>query len=224
MRSDRAASATTVPVSAKVTQAIEFMRQYVGEDAPLRLSWDRSGASVLPLLGGDKGQWTTENLFGRMGEFSASAPTSKLPVTEASCGYRVIGDDLEVTPRVLIRGMAARIAPASSAVGASADPVGFGPMAILTVFQVAKGIWDLLHPSISIELPGNMTMSITLHGSEIIVDFERMPSVHASAFFNFDLAIKRAVINESLIHFDFQPAAKAGFFSRFIESREVHLT
>lgn len=216
--------AMSVPLSAQVRQVIEFLRANVGENAALTLQWDRTGASSLPLFGGKKDQWTALNLFGRMGEFSASCPSSKLPVTEASCMYRVIGDDLELTPKVLIKGFAAKLAPASSGAVGAAEPVGFSAMAILTVFQFAAGLWQLLHPSITVELPGNMEMSVVLNGEAITVDFARMPSVHVSAWFHLDLRVAKATVNPNNAHLDFSPAENAGFFSRFVQSRDVRLT
>lgn len=223
--SELAVGAISIPLSAKVREAIAFLRDNVGENCPLTLQWDRTGASSLPLLGGKPDQWTAENLFGRMGEFSASCQSSKLPVTEASCMYRVLGDDLELCPRVLVKGLAARLAPASSgAVGAAESPVGFGPMAILTVFQLAAGLWQLLHPSVTIELPGNMKLVATLQGETVTVDFERMPTIHASAWASLDLKVSKIVIDPSNAHFDFSPAENGGFFSRFIKSRDARLT
>lgn len=209
----------TAPISGRVRDAIEFVRSNIGENAQITLRWDRTGASSLPLLGGESGQWTPENLFGRVGEFSAVAQNSKLPVPEASCGYRLIGDDIEVTPRFLIRGFG----KTPKAVG-SGGATGFGPMSILTVISLISGIWSLLHPSISVTLPGNMELTAVLSGDTVTVEFVRMPTIHAQMWFHLDLAVSGAIITPDNARITFDPAKNAGFFSRFIESRDVRFT
>lgn len=209
----------SVPISAQVRKCIEFARANIGEDAAITLQWDRTGASTLPLIGG-RDQWTAENLFGRMGQFTASAENSKLPIQDAQCGYRLIGGDLELTPKVVIRNFASP----SGAVGSDGGAVGFGPLTILTVFQLISGIWQILHPTVAVALPGNMELTMSLAGDAVTVDFVRMPSVHAKAFFTVDLDLKQVVIDPENARLSFKPSANGGFFSRFIESRDVRLT
>ena len=78
----------------KVVQMQNWIRQSVGEGVRINLEWDRTGGQTFELLGGDRSQWSTLNLFGRSGTLRMSAPGSQLFVDDPEIRYEVRGVDI----------------------------------------------------------------------------------------------------------------------------------
>lgn len=207
----------TLQCRPQVQQAIQYLRQYVGEGVKAELRWDRTGKQDFPLLA--KGDWSAVALFGKFGHMQLSAFGSNLPIETVGFGYNVDRDDISIDiDRLTFKGLAKLIGPANPdhPQASGAIPSGFGPMSLLTIFSILKGIWSLMNPRCSLILGGNVTATAVLNGETITVEFQEMPSIHLVAFFRFELAVRRVVITDRSAKLEFSG-------SSLVKSREFDI-
>lgn len=194
------AAAAPLKLRSQITDALGKFRQYAGDQASLK--WDRTGKQSFSLLQANT-DWSAEALFGQSGRIEMSAPGSPLMVKDAGFAYRVIGEDISIDlDPILLAGMAKRLNPRPS-VGASVEPVGIEPMTVLTILQVIRGLYLLLHPSVDLELGGNVACDLTLVGEVLTVKFSQCPRIRITAYWQWLLGVDTVIVSPSKIHVDF---------------------
>jgi hypothetical protein len=193
-------------IRSKVLQIQSWIRQFVGDGVRANLEWDRTGAQLFELLGGDRTQWTTLAIFGRTGGFRMSAPQSRLLIDEASLRYEVRGDDLALDVHCLAKGLASRLSPADPAAVGSGEPVGFpGLTGLMTIVSILSFVWQLIHPQVSLTLPGSVGCQMLLTGDTLTIDLLRpLPSLKIQAFFTFTPSLSRITVTPDAVRFQFE--------------------
>lgn len=202
----------TIKGSSQIRQSFDWWKSNIGESVKASAQWDRTGGQTFPLLA--KGDWSALAVFGRYGHVSLSAKGAKgLTVDSLGFGYRVDGDDitLDLDP-VTLKGFGMSLEPdiRESRISESA---GFGPTTIITILQVARGVWSLLNPTCDLQLGGNVSATAVLTGDVLAIDFQQAPSIKIVALFTFQLSVNRVEISERNIHVEFGG-------SRLIKSRD----
>lgn len=172
-------------IASQVRALLNSIRDVIGVGNKFRIRWDRTGAAQFEFIGGDRYQWTTERIYGKLGRFSAECQglPSGVAVNNPYLQYEVHGSDLRLVAGVDLPGMADRLSPASCN---AAGPVGLagngavpvGSIGLLTIFSALSLVWSLLHPRITLNLPGNMEADLTLTDADtLFVEFVTPPSV-----------------------------------------------
>ncbi len=194
----------------RVIQVQGWIRQFVGEGVRMNLQWDRTGGQTFELLGGARDQWTTLNIFGRTGGLRYSAGQSQLPIDEPSVRYEVDGDDVITDLRCRIKGLAKRLSPGDSqTVGASDAVVGFPALTalsgLMTVLSFLSFVWQLIHPTISLTLPGNVGCQAILQGQTLTIDLLRpLPALKIHVVMTFTPSLSRVIVTPDTLRFEFE--------------------
>jgi len=172
---------------------------------PVRLEWDRTGAQTFELLGSHREQWTTLAIYGRAGGFRAEAPGSLLTIADPSLRYTVIGDDIKFAAEFTAIGLARQISPAGTTVGASDATVGFPAIGFLmTWVSMLSFVWQLIHPRVTLQLPGTVGCDIKLEGDSLsIALLEPMPGLEVTIGFTFKPKLARVVATQTKIRCEF---------------------
>lgn len=194
----------------KVRKLFTWLDENVGKDVKIIIAWDRTGAQTFPFKSGT--DWSANALLGRMGNFSLKANGAKnILFSEISTGYRFIDntDDLELTPKIIIKSISTNKFSAEA-------PKKLDPITITTIISIGQILYQILNPKIDLQIPGNLEMEIIYTDQQLNVDFNRAPSIHVSAWFEFNLAVKRALLNLEKLHLDFTG-------SRWIKEREMNI-
>lgn len=203
MNNQAVGAASPLHLRAKVLEIQSWVRQYVGEGVRINLEWSRTGAQTFQLLGGDRTVWTTQNIFGRHGEFKASAPQSMLVIDEPSLRYAVQGHDVVYDSHFIHRGGADRISPAScsDSVSAGDDPTQVvGAIGLMGVVSILSFVWQLLHPRVSLEIPGEVGCQILLTGDVLSVDLLKpLPMVRVQMIMELAAGLSRVTVKPDLI-------------------------
>ena len=157
---------SSLPVAPQVRSILDGFQRAIGIGNRVTLQWDRTGAATFELIGGKTEFWTAERIYGRLGRFSANCSHLPIAVNNPYLQYELCGsnnDDLRLTAGVELPGFAARLTPISSQV-VSAREVGspVGSIGITTVFGVLSLVWALLHPRITLNLPGTIELNAVL--------------------------------------------------------------
>ena len=212
-------SAGAIHAKQQIRDGLNKIRQYIGEGIPVSMSWDRNGASSLPLLA--RGEWTALKLYGNSGHIQIDAHGAKgLPVDQIGFGYRLRGNDIELdADPVLFEGMTAKLEPNPKQV-AGVNPVGVfvidDMVTAWTIFSSIRGIMELFWPSVDVLLPGQIAGQAVLNGDTLTVNFTQPVTVKAQMLFTFNLVVQKLVISESNIHVEFSG-------SRFVKSRDFQV-
>lgn len=191
--------AGTIHGKARIQQVLNWWREHIG-DRKAEFRWSRNGAQAIPILRAKSSDWSVANIYGTDGEFSLKCDGASLPVTEARIGYRVRNGDVELTTFTHLPASLFELNPPASAIGA--EPVGMDPLTILTVLQVLRGVWSLLHPSCDLVLPGSITATGQLVGDELVVDTVG-PSLRIVALFTFTPRLDQVRISEQRVRLNF---------------------
>lgn len=193
-------------IRAKVIQIQEWIRSHVGEGVPVVVTWDRTGGQSFELIGSQREQWTTLAIYGRTGLFRVAAKGSRLPVNDASLRYSVDGDDVRFDASFVVPGLAKRLSPADTTVGAGADnAVGFPAISgLMTIVSVLSFVWQLIHPRVTLKLPGTVGCQLTLNGDVLTMEMiEPQPSVEITVVVTFKPLLDRVIVSTQKLRCEF---------------------
>jgi len=183
-------------IGPQVEQMFTWWRGSIGEGVKATAEWDaaRDKGSVSLLK---NAEWSLPATYGNSGEFRLFAPGAKLPITEASLRYRFVNGKLRVYGETELDPSFLELnrPPQDVAEIGAGEPVGFGPMTILTVFSVLHGIWSITHPTCDVILPGHITCEAVLVGDNLSIKFTNAPSIRLVAWWEFNLGIQTVDIN-----------------------------
>lgn len=196
----------SLPIRSKVVQLQGWFRQHVGNGVAVSLTWDRTGAQTFELIGSHRDQWTTLAIYGRSGGFRAEATGSLLPIEEPELRYTIIGDDIRFASEFTAKGLARLISPADTTVGATPDAaVGFPAIgSLMTLVSMLSFVWQVIHPRVTLQLPGTVECKITLNGDSLTVEMlEPMPGLEVTIGFTFKPKLARVVITQTKIRCEF---------------------
>lgn len=195
-----------------IATMFKWLDENVGKDVEIIITWDRTGAQTFPFKAGT--DWSPSAFMGRMGYMGIKADGAKnILFSQVSTGYRFLDgtEDLELSPKIVIKNFG------KNTFNASGDmPAKFDPITISTIISIGQIIYQILNPKIDLQLPGNIETKIVYRGEQMEVDFVRGPNVHISAWFEFNLAVKKVQLNLEKLHVDFTG-------SRWITSRDVNI-
>jgi hypothetical protein len=168
---------SSVSVAPQVRMLLDGFARAIGVGNRCSLRWDRTGAGTFDLIGGQADQWTTERIYGRLGRFSAECSNLAVAVNDPYLQYEVSHSDLKLTAGCVLPGMADRLSPSHpAAVGAGAEPVG--AIGLTTVFSLLSIVWVLLHPRVTLNLPGSIEIDAVLTDANTLdVTFKTPPTV-----------------------------------------------
>jgi hypothetical protein len=185
-----------------VQTILDALSRAIGINNKCRLTWDRSGAATFNLLAGDRSQWTVENIYGRVGQFSLRCDS--MVVTNPTLRYEVIGEQIKLDASCLVPSSVLGI---NSKVGAS-EPVGISPM---MVFSLLSMVWSLLHPRLTLNLPGTIELVMSMPSQDQLdIWFVKAPTVTAVFGVQFECVPNQMTLTE---HYT-KVLYKAGWFSR----------
>lgn len=194
-----------------IDQLFDWLDQNAGNDIKITLSWDRTGAQTFPFKSGT--DWSTNALLGRMGYFGfKSEGVKSLPISELSTGYRYIDNtnDLELTPKIVIKNLG------TNQFNSTQDVPKLDPLIITTVITAGQILYQILNPKIDLQLPGNIETEILYKDRKLQATFNRGPNVRITAWFEFNLAVKNAILDREKLRLEFSG-------SRWIKSREIKI-
>lgn len=164
------------PVSLQVRYLLDMIERHIGLNRKFELTWLRTGAAEFALIGGDVSQWTTERIYGQLGRFSAILPG--LPVNDPHLQYELRGKDLSLTAGVTLLDFADRLSPQHPQEVGSTGVEPAGSISVMAVFSLLSIVWTLLHPRVTLRLPGTVELYATLAGSgQLVVDFVSPPEI-----------------------------------------------
>ena len=212
-------SAGAFHAKSEIESAIAFWKDHIGikqtDGKPVIVSfvWRRTGGQTFPLIHQQPQQWSCKAIFGSLGEFEIEAPGSKLAVQPILLGYRRSADRLLLRGEISISetelGLPGDVgntaASAYETSTAAAQPAGFGPMTLLTIFSIVRDIVAILNPTCDLTLGGEVSATAFYDESSnaIQVDFQQMPGVKLVVLFEFDLRVKQLVISPERLHVEF---------------------
>lgn len=157
---------SSLPIAPQVRSILDGFQRAIGIGNRVTLQWDRTGAATFELIGGKTDLWTAERIYGRLGRFSANCSDLAVAVNNPYLQYELCGsnnDDLRLTAGVELPGFAARLTPTRyQFVGASGTGSPVGAIGITTVFGVLSLVWALLHPRVTLNLPGTIELNAVL--------------------------------------------------------------
>lgn len=206
-------------IAPQVRALLNSIRDVIGVGNKFRIRWDRTGASQFEFIGGDRYQWTTERIYGKLGRFSAEcheALAVPVVVNNPYLQYEVHGADLRLIAGVDLPRLADKLSPASCS---EAGPVGLagngavpvGSVGLLTIFSALSLVWSLLHPRITLNLPGNMEADLTLTDADTLsVEFVTPPTVTVVFGLSFSGEPNSLTLRERSAEIEY----RAAFFSR----------
>lgn len=169
-------------------RALAFVREKIGENVTATLRWARSGKDEFPIIGGQS-DWSLEAICGKYGKFEVSAPGCRLPVDRASFEYDIAGNKIGLTTRIEYE------LQSSKAPMAGAQPVGFGPMSLLTVFSVLRSLWAIFNTRVSLMIGGNVECTAVLSGDTLGIQFSKdCPYIAIESIFDAHLKLNRLEI------------------------------
>lgn len=205
-------AAAPLQIRAKVIQVQDWIRRFVGEGVRVNWEWSRTGLQTFNLMGQRP---TKEEIFGRSGEFRASAPQSHLMIDEPSLAYRVRGKDIIYDFHFVHVGGAEELP--GDAVGASDPNQAVGSIGLMGVVSILSFVWQLLHPELTLSVPGEVGCQLMLTGETLSIDILRpLPEVHFRIVLAINAGISRITLQPDLLHVDLSGGPR-----RFIERRLV---
>lgn len=202
-RLDRREAAQTEPEGyggslscrSQVEAGLQILREKIGQNIPIRFSWDRTGKQEFPVpMDGTKPNWPAIDIFGASGRFAISAKGAPLPIDAVGFGYRVDGDDISIDlDSVTFKGLAKRLNPSADSMSSSPmgdTPAGFDPVTIAwSLFSIVQIIVGLLNPHLSVCMGGNVAAEAILAGDKLTIKFSECPSVKLVAYWTFLLSV-----------------------------------
>lgn len=198
------------PIAQQVRMILDGLARSIGVGNRCTFRWDRTGAGTFDLLGGKPEQWTAERIYGRLGRFSAECANLASPVVDPYLQYEISGDDLKITASMCLPGMAKKLSPSHpQAAGAGVDHVG--SVGLTTVFGLLSIVWSLLHPRVTLNLPGTVEVDVILQSPlMLMVEFKTPPTVTAVWGVQFECRPSTLVLTERTAEVSY----KAGWFAR----------
>ena len=104
----------------------------------------------------------------------------------------------------------------------SSTPVKFiDPSTALTIFGIIRGLWEIAHPEVDLQLPGRISASVTLKDDSFLIDFTDPPRVRIKAYWEWMIGIDWVTISDNVAHFEMEPQPRSLFP---ILSREFAIT
>jgi hypothetical protein len=211
--SARAGVAGNIHARTQIQEVLSWWRKSIGKEVDGSICWDRSGAQNFPLLA--DGDWSASAVFGMSGHFELSAKGAiGLPIDSIGFGYQIRGQDLllDADP-IILAGLAARLNPSVNQQAICSVPSKYSdPLIAWNILSLVRSIYQLLHPSCDLHLPGQVSARANLIGDTLIVDFQQGPSITLVALFTFQLQVKRIEITETSVRVLFSG-------SRFVKER-----
>jgi len=210
MDSVAVSSSSASPVSLQVRYLLSTIERYVGLNRKFKLIWLRTGAAEFPLLGGDVSQWTTERIYGQLGRFSVLLPG--LVITEASLQYELKGNDLTLAAGFTLPGFVERLSPIHpQEVGSTGVVESAGSFSIMAVFSLLSVVWTLLHPRVTLRLPGSVELYATLvESGRLVIDFVSPPEIECIFGVAFTCTPNSLTLTGDAVKVQY----KAGWFAR----------
>lgn len=159
-------SVSKLTIAPQVRLLLDGLARAIGIGNRVALRWDRTGASTFDLIGGETEPWTVERIYGRLGRFSAECSNLAIAVNNPTLQYEWSGsnhEDLRLAVAVELPGFAKRLTTVPSQV-ASAGKVelSVGSLGVTTLFGVLSLVWALLHPRVTLNLPGSIELNALL--------------------------------------------------------------
>lgn len=199
-------------IAPQVRLVLDGFSRGIGTNNRCQLRWDRTGAATFNLIGQQPDQWTAQNIYGRLGRFSAECANLAVTVNNPYLQYELDNADLKLTAGIELPGFADRLVPAGK-VGASdasgAQPVG--AVGLMTVFSVLSIVWALLHPRATLNLPGTIELdAVMMSANTLNVTFKTPPAVTVVWGLQFSCSPSELVLTERSVEVKY----KAGWLAR----------
>ncbi len=211
-------SAGSMKTHGQIRAFMQAWRDKLGDGAEVRGRIDKTGdqrLSVTRLIHGEP--WTKKQVCGKFGRVELST-TANLPLKAIGFTYRLEDDDrftFDIDP--LTFGLP------SQGYGANGEAVGMDPITIgLSIIQIANALYQILNPQIDCILPGTMSFVAKVEGETLTIKFDDGPSIHVSAWLQFDLGIKQVTITPTNVHVGFDTEAQKRNWIR-IDSRDFQV-
>lgn len=193
------------PTSLQVSSLLNQLGSVLSPGKPIILRWDRSGAGDFELIGGDGPQWTFERIYGRLGKFSIDGMLGI--VQDPSFQYELRSNGtLRISSEFDLPGFADKLVPKVGSAGA--EPVG--AVGLLTILSALSIIWSLLHPRLTLHLPGTMEIKLTLLADGLFAEFITPPT----ATVVFGLAFSDVINSAKLTDHTLDVSHKAWIFAQ----------
>lgn len=173
------------------------------EGKSIQFNWKRNGAASFPLLAGSMPSKT--QVFGTHGHLRLTLPNGMFLVSEVGAGYELRSRD---NGSEYVRFSADPFdvdLPDESSFGSS-SPAGMDPITIaISCFNLLSGIWQLMHPQISLTLGGDVQVSVARKDQTLVASFNGdCPAIDARAWFlRATLRVVSAELSKTGIRFRF---------------------
>ncbi len=181
----------------QIESMIDTWKRNVG-DAKVQLTWDRSGVQSVDLL--HTNEWKPIDILGRTGEFSIRCDRAVSNLRDLSAGYRFDSDGKTLIAKLETRFDFSSFTPS---VKSSSDGVGIDPLTVITAFSILRGVWQLLHPSVDLQLPGEIAATAKLSDDMLSITFEKFPSVRVKAWLAIQAGVKQVDIAMDHVRVEF---------------------
>lgn len=185
-------------------------------NGPLTCTWDSNrnngtGAKDgFALFNAKASDWKFDRLYGTLGSFSVRCPGGiKIGdelFEQLDINYRSIGGRVEITTSFAVEKSMLAPGDRTSAVAAASGPVKVvDPGTAMAIFSLLRGIWELSHPEVDLQLPGRISATVTVQDGAFVVKFDGAPRVRIKVLWEWMLGIDQAIVSPTNAHFDFMP-------------------
>jgi hypothetical protein len=211
-----------------IKNAIDWWTSHVS--GPVTWTWDsnrndgKGSNDGFAILHAKASDWTADRTLGTLGSFTIKCPGGVLVGSESfkqiGITYRSDGDDLVVETSFAVSKSSVEFG--GSEATASAGPVKFiDPMTALTIFSILRGLWEIAHPEVDLQLPGRMSASVTMNDGAFLIDFTSSPRIRIKAYWEWMLGVDWVLVGPTMAHLEMEPQPRSMFP---ILSREVEIT
>ena len=156
-------------VSPQVKLVLDGVNRLIGVNNRARFTWLRTGGNI-DLIGGSP-DFSFDNFMGKLGQFKLTCDNPVLPVYEPELKYeRMANGRLRLN-------LGCEIDLPGEQQKAGAGPVG--AIGLTTVISLLSVVWSLLHPRVSLNLPGNIELDLMLKDTDtLVMDFVHGPTLN----------------------------------------------
>jgi len=212
-------------VGGSIRSSMDWWASHVG--GPVEITWDsnrnngKGSEDGFAILHAKSSDWTCDRVLGTLGSITVKCPSGisigREKFEEFTISYRSDGDSLVVTTAFAITKSTIELKGTSSS-----TPVKFiDPSTALTIFGIIRGLWEIAHPEVDLQLPGRISASVTLKDDSFLIDFTDPPRVRIKAYWEWMIGIDWVTISDNVAHFEMEPQPRSLFP---ILSREFAIT
>jgi len=192
---------------AQIQKSFKWIEKNIGDDVVISLDLKRTGAQTFPFKQGT--DWSYKAFLGGMGEANLKINGAKnLMFSELSTSYKTFSDrdDLDLNTKIVIKNFGKNLT--------SSQIEKLDPITISIIFQTLNFLYQVINPKIDLQVPGDLSADIAFKGDKVDVEFKKMPYIHVSAWWNFNLGVKNISLTDSEAVLNFTG-------SRWIKSRKL---